>query len=321
MGGLFNLDIALHRIKAMPNNNFFLLLVDINNDYQLFWNMIFSVFERNDSLDIAKEDFIKVFKTVREWWGGGCCHPDFLRSQKNYDIIKKFIRENRAIFSCFDMSDPALSSKLRDIAEETGFHIDTYNVSNVARSSNKSHLRGGSDAKRFAPAVSKLVMSSTILIASRIYYRTFSNECDQLMTREFGCIQSMVVVKDTSKLPAILDNPQKFEDSNMYADDVRDLLNWSEKSNRCITGFLVQTVMFMPPQLLFPFFTMIFLRICSKDGFAMHILTLLAKNENFRMAIKERGLKSAQKALKFLMGKNLKLSETLEEISTILPTK
>ncbi|MBS0607622.1 MAG: hypothetical protein JSR57_11785, partial [Verrucomicrobia bacterium] len=180
VGGVFNLSLAVSRVKAlksMPERQFAVLLVDINESYRSVWERIFSIVRNNESVEGARADYTSYLQSGES----GMYHENqiiptageygFLETQENYQIIRDLVLNDRIYFSKFDMTDEASSKKLREIVDESGWHIDTYNVSNVAAVSNlDTPTEPAIGPALFAPAARHLAMKDTIFIAAKIFH-------------------------------------------------------------------------------------------------------------------------------------------------------
>lgn len=267
VGGVINLGLVVSRVRALkslPDREFAVLLVDLNETYRSVWERVFSIVGKNESVEGARADYTsylqsgeiglyhdtKIYPTAGEY--------GFLETQKNYEIIRNLVLNNRIYFSKFDMTDEASSKKLREVVDASGWHIDTYNVSNVAAVSNlDTPMRPCIGPALFAPAARHLAMEGTIFTAAKIF-----NEPELIDGRVMyrlgggGCTQ-FVIQMDTTKIEnmeTVLRHPETFENKESFLEDVRELFAGMIKGE-VIPYHIYGFVFALPEPLLVAFFS------------------------------------------------------------------
>lgn len=266
VGGVFNLSLAVSRVKAlksMPERQFAVLLVDINESYRSVWERIFSIVRNNESVEGARADYTSYLQSGES----GMYHENqiiptageygFLETQENYQIIRDLVLNDRIYFSKFDMTDEASSKKLREIVDESGWHIDTYNVSNVAAVSNLDKpTRPAIGPSLFAPAARHLAMKDTIFIAAKIFHEPEMIEGKVYYKLGGGGCTQFVIPMDKTKIgnmENVLQHPEIFENKDLFIKDVRglfaDMINGKIRPYE-IYGFIYR----LPEPLLVAFF-------------------------------------------------------------------
>ena len=258
VGGLFNLDIALARIQANPGANFFLLVVDINSGYEMFWREICNVLKTTPQVEDARVAIRQVIDGFGGLWGGETrFHSYMLSSQNAWNDARKLALEEKILFSTLDMYSAQEAHKLREVIDSSGYFVDTYNVSNVAAVSELSSSSGVASLSR---AAGELMMPGSLLIASKIYFGTIEADENLFRSGEGYCVQSVMSFESLEKLPEMLNNPQRFEKPEWFLQDVRLIIE-SEYSD--VGSTLMQLSRKMPEELNIPLFKEIVYRAIS----------------------------------------------------------
>ncbi|WP_098039366.1 hypothetical protein [Estrella lausannensis] len=293
VGGLLNLDIVLARMKANPEKKFFLLVVDINSDYEKFWEDICDVLISTPDVEVGRAAINRVIGRFGGLWGGKeelTCY--FLSEQTNWDQARKLAREEKILFGHFDMCSHEESRQLRELIDSSGYYVDTYNVSNVAGVSEEGSSPGVAALSR---AGEELMMPGSLLIASKIYYSTIEEEGKLFRSDEGYCVQSVIPFACVESLPKMLENPQKFENPDWFLQDVRMII---DRGHPEMPRALMQLAQKMPRELITSLFQEIFNRLLLEptDGIEK-FMTMIAEGKGSLEAEKMNYLRAIRSAL------------------------
>ncbi|MBS0650791.1 MAG: hypothetical protein JSR93_06495, partial [Verrucomicrobia bacterium] len=266
VGGVINLSLVVSRVQALkssPDREFAVLLVDINETYRSVWERVFSIVGKNESVEGARADYraylksgeiglhheSKIYPTAGEY--------GFLETQENYEIIRNLALNKRIYFSKFDMTDEASSKKLREVVDASGWHIDTYNVSNVAAVSNLDTSRYPAIGPAlFAPAARHLAMEGTIFTAAKIFNEPELIDGEVMYRIGGGGCTQFVIQMDKTKIENmenVLRQPETFDSAESFLEDVRELFAGMIKGE-VIPYHIYGFVFALPEPLLVAFF-------------------------------------------------------------------
>lgn len=329
VGGLFNLDIVLARMKANPGSNYFLLVVDINDAYAEYWKGVFDAIRDNPSLDQGRAAINRVIMMHGGLWGGESSYNSFLYAgQEIYDLARKLVLEERALFSTLDMFSIEDAKKLREIIDSLGYFVDTYNVSNVAAVSNlSSALEPG--AVGLSASCGELLMPGSWLVASRIYHSGFIEDGQEFRSGDGQCVQSLIAFKDPGELPAMLANPQRYENPDWFCQDIAMLFKHEGIPDHEVVEVVFNAAGKYPRELTVPMFKEIFQFYVSDENPRPGILAVIerllndkyslrSEIENYKLALRI-AIQEMERSLGLPEAQKSRLGELKQKLAVLLP--